>query len=83
MRYCFKEMFLENRIEETAEVLELLMRLRELDALTYWWPSEAADGVSDSVYVTRDNEVQYHADLLEMTEKYVTAANRFCVKYCQ
>ena len=79
----FKQLFSENRSEETAEVLDLLTQLQELVALMYWWPSEAADGVSDYVYVTRDNGGHYHADLLEITEKYVTAANTFCAKYCQ
>ena len=79
----FKQLLPENRSEETAEVLDLLTQLQKLVAWTYWWPSEAADGASDYVYVTRDNGGHYHADLPEMAEKYVADANTFCAKYCQ
>ena len=79
----FNQLFPGIQSEETTVVLDLLTQLQELIALTYWWPSEEADGVSDYLYVTSENGAQYHADLLTRAERYVTEVEKFCANYCQ
>ena len=64
-----------------APSLNLIVTLRELVSLTFWWPSKHTDGVEAFELVHGSKRDEYYRKMRQLAMRYIETLNDFCKKY--